>query len=86
MKHQVHLKNVPDYIIPETLRNMAGIATNRKRKWNNSSNAAATATGNNNRKRGNKNNSFKPKTTETQKRFNKRKADPLDMGLAKRKR
>ena len=82
MKHQVHLKNVPDYIIPETLRNMAGIATNRKRKWNNSNATAANI-----RKQGNnKNNSFKPKTTETQKKFNKRKADPLDMGLAKRKR
>ena len=64
MKHQDHLKNVPDYIIPETLRNMAGIATAAKRKK-----------------------TFKAKATETQKRFNKRKADPLDMGLpTKRKR
>jgi hypothetical protein len=66
VKHQVHLKNVPDYIIPEALRSMAGISTGRS-----------------NKKRPHH---FKPKTTETQKRFNKRKSDPLDMGLSKRKR
>jgi hypothetical protein len=63
VKHQEHLKNVPDYIIPETLKRMTGGGGGK-----------------------NKQRQFKTKTTETQKRFNKRKADPLDMGLAKRKR
>ena len=65
MKQQDHLKNVPDYIIPDTLKSLAG---GKKRKQQQQTRL------------------FKPRATETQKRFNKRKADPLDMGLAKRKR
>jgi len=63
VKQQEHLKNVPEYIIPQTLRTMAGMGGPRKKRKN-----------------------FKPKTTDTQKKFNKRKADPLDFGIAKRKR
>jgi len=61
VKHQEHLKNVPEYIIPQTLRSMAGMR-GKKRKGNHT------------------------KPSETQKKFQKRKADPLDFGIAKRKK
>eukprot|EP00088_Acartia_fossae_P043836 TRINITY_DN4632_c0_g1_i16.p1 TRINITY_DN4632_c0_g1~~TRINITY_DN4632_c0_g1_i16.p1 ORF type:complete len:755 (-),score=211.92 TRINITY_DN4632_c0_g1_i16:72-2336(-) len=62
VKHQEHMKNIPEYIIPETLKTVAGISTKKKRK------------------------NFKPQNTQTQKKYNKRKADPLDFGMSKRKK
>ena len=63
VKHQEHLKNVPEYIVPETLRKMTGMTKKRGKKGKGGG-----------------------KTTETQKKFNKRKADPLDLGVAKKRR
>ena len=62
VKHQEHLKNVPEYIVPETLKKMTGMKKGRK-----------------GRKAGGK-------LTDTQKKFNKRKADPLDLGVSKKRR
>ena len=66
VKHQEHLKNVPEYIVPETLKTLTGMRTNKKKK---------------NRKSGNGN-----KKTDTQKKFLKRSADPLHLGVTKKKR
>ena len=65
VKHQVHLKNVPEYIVPETLKRITGIKSNKRRK----------------NKRGGGG-----KITETQKKFMKRSADPLHLGVSKKKR
>jgi len=32
VKHQEHLKNVPEYIVPETLKSMTGMKSNKRRK------------------------------------------------------
>merc|ERR1719210_600160 len=56
VKHQEHLKNVPEYIVPETLKRITGIKSTKRRK-----NKKAGTGG---------------KVTETQKKFNKRTADP----------
>jgi len=32
VKHQDHLKNVPEYIVPETLKSMTGMKSNKRRK------------------------------------------------------
>jgi len=61
VKRQEHLKNVPEYIIPETLRTMAGMKSKTKKVKHN-------------------------KPSPGQRKFNKRKADPLDFGIAKRKK
>jgi len=66
VKQQQHLKNVPEYIVPETLKKMTGMS---KRKG-----------------RGKKGKGGGQKVTETQKKFNKRKADPLDLGVSKKRR
>ena len=66
VKHQEHLKNVPEYIVPETLKRITGIKSTKRRK---------------NKKAGSG-----WKVTETQKKFNKRTADPLHLGVSKRKR
>ena len=66
VKQQQHLKNVPEYIVPETLKKMTGMS---KRKG-----------------RGKKVKGGGQKVTETQKKFNKRKADPLDLGVSKKRR
>ena len=60
MKQQEHLRNVPEYIIPETLRSMTG-GGGRKKKKNH------------------------PQISDVQKKFNKRKADPLDFGVKRKK-
>lgn len=65
VKHQEHLKNVPEYIVPETLRKMTGMTKKRGKG---------------------KKGKGGGKTTETQKKFNKRKADPLDLGVSKKRR
>lgn len=64
VKHQAHLKNVPEYIVPDTLKKMSGMVRNKRK------------------------NKFKqkPRHTEAQKKFEKRKADPLDMGVSKRRK
>merc|ERR1711994_971852 len=66
VKQQQHLKNVPEYIVPETLKKMTGMS---KRKG-----------------KGKKGKGGGQKVTETQKKFNKRKADPLDLGVSKKRR
>ena len=66
VKQQDHMKNVPEYIVPETLKRMTGMKSSKKRKG----------------KKGGKGGKF----SDTQKQFLKRKADPLDMGIAKKKR
>ena len=66
VKHQEHLKNVPEYIVPETLKRITGIKSNKRRK-----NKKAGTGG---------------KLTDTQKKFNKRSADPLHLGVSKRRR
>jgi len=63
VKQQDHMKNVPDYIIPHTLRSMTAGGGQRKRKANHNR-----------------------QPSEAAKKFNKRKADPLDFNLGKRKR
>ena len=68
MKQQEHLKNVPEYIIPQTLRTMAGMGGRGKRNPN---------------KR--KQQQHHPASSEAQKKFNKRKADPLDLGIKRKK-
>ncbi|XP_023328223.1 probable ATP-dependent RNA helicase DDX56 [Eurytemora carolleeae] len=60
VKQQEHLRNVPEYIIPETLRSMTG-GGGRKKKKNH------------------------PQISDVQKKFNKRKADPLDFGVKRKK-
>jgi ATP-dependent RNA helicase DDX56/DBP9 len=65
VKHQEHLKNVPEYIVPETLKKMTGM---RKGKGRGKGKGGG-------------------KMTDTQKKFNKRKADPLDsLGGSKKRR
>merc|ERR1712083_1123600 len=32
VKHQEHLKNIPEYIVPETLKRITGIKSNKRRK------------------------------------------------------
>jgi len=66
VKQQDHLKNVPEYIVPETLKRMTGMKSSKKRRG----------------KKGGKGG----KMSDTQKQFLKRKADPLDMGISKKKR
>ena len=66
VKQQDHLKNVPEYIVPETLKRMAGMKTAKKK----------------NKKKG----KGGAKITDTQKQFLKRKADPLHLGVSKKKR
>ena len=66
VKQQDHLKNVPEYIVPETLKRMAGMKTAKKK----------------NKKKG----KGSAKITDTQKQFLKRKADPLHLGVSKKKR
>ena len=72
IKHQEHLKNVPDYIVPETLKTMTGIKEKGKKK----------------KKRGNKNNKSggKSSLSDNQKKYLKRSADPLHLGISKRKK
>ena len=65
VKHQVHLKNVPEYIVPETLKRITGIKSNKRRR---------------NKRAGG------GKITDTQKKFMKRSADPLHLGVSKKKR
>ena len=65
VKHQEHLKNVPEYIVPETLKKMSGMGRNKNKR---------------------KNKKFKTKISDAQKKFEKRKADPLHMGVAKRRK
>merc|ERR1712098_285599 len=69
VKQQEHLKNVPEYIIPQTLRSMAGMSGGGRKKPNNQGGKSKG----------------KPQTSEAQKKFNKRKADPLDFGVKRRK-
>merc|ERR1712129_172524 len=66
VKHQDHLKNVPEYIAPETLKRMTGMKSSKRRS------------GKKGEKGGN--------VSDTHKQFLKRKADPLDMGISKKKR
>merc|ERR1712059_208088 len=66
VKHQEHLKNVPEYIVPETLRKMTGMRRGKGKKGKGKSGAG--------------------KVTDTQKQFNKRKADPLDFGVSKKRK
>ena len=66
VKHLEHLKNVPEYIVPETLKAMTGMASSKKR-------------GNRKRKGG----QFK---TQTQKKFLKKAADPLQLQISKTKK
>ena len=65
VKHQEHMKNVPEYIVPETLKRITGIKSNKRRK----------------NKRGGGG-----RITDTQKKFMKRSADPLHLGVSKKKR
>ena len=65
VKHQEHMKNVPEYIVPETLKRITGIKSNKRRK----------------NKRGGGG-----RVTDTQKKFMKRSADPLHLGVSKKKR
>merc|ERR1712051_521946 len=67
VKQQQHLKNVPEYIVPETLKKMTGMSK-RRGKWKKGKGGGGQ------------------KVTETQKKFNKRKADPLDLGVSKKRR
>jgi len=67
VKRQEHLKNVPEYIVPETLKKMSGMARKRNIKRKNKF-------------------QFKPRHTDAQKKFEKRKADPLDMGVSKKRK
>ena len=66
VKHQEHLKNVPEYIVPETLKRITGIKSSKRRKNKKAANGG--------------------KLTDTQKKFNKRSADPLHLGVSKRRR
>merc|ERR1712014_97873 len=66
VKQQEHLKNVPEYIVPETLKKMTGMSKRKGRSM--------------------KGKGGGQKVTETQKKFNKRKADPLDLGVSKKRR
>merc|ERR1712128_82005 len=66
LKHQDHLKNVPEYIVPETLKRMTGMKSSKRRRG----------------KKGGKGGNV----SDTHKQFLKRKADPLDMGISKKKR
>jgi len=64
VKRHDHFKNVPDYIVPETLKKFTGNAKRRNKK----------------------NKSMGPRPTDAQKKFEKRQADPLDMGISKRRK
>ena len=64
VKQQQHLKNVPEYIVPETLKKMTGMKTRKGR--------------------GKKGKGVR--VSDTQKKFNKRAADPLDLGVSKKRR
>jgi len=66
VKHQVHLKNIPEYIVPETLKRITGIKSNKRRKNKRAGGGA--------------------RVTDTQKKFMKRSADPLHLGVSKKKR
>ena len=66
VKHQVHLKNIPEYIVPETLKRITGIKSNKRRKNKRAGGGA--------------------RVTDTQKKFIKRSADPLHLGVSKKKR
>ena len=68
VKQQQHLKNVPEYIVPETLKKMTGMSKRRGKGKKGKGGGAGQ------------------KVTETQKKFNKRKADPLDLGVSKKRR
>ena len=68
VKHQEHLKNVPEYIVPETLKNLTGMKSSKRKR---------------NKKGGGPG---RGKKTETQKKFLKRTADPLHLGISKKKR
>ena len=68
VKHQDHLKNVPEYIVPETLKRLTGMKSSKKKK---------------NRKGGGQGGG---KKTDTQKKFLKRSADPLHLGVNKKRR
>ena len=68
VKHQEHLKNVPEYIVPETLKNLTGMKSSKRKR---------------NKKGGGPGGG---KKTETQKKFLKRTADPLHLGISKKKR
>ena len=67
VKQQQHLKNVPEYIVPETLKKMTGMSKRRGKGKKGKGGGGQ-------------------KVTETQKKFNKRKADPLDLGVSKKRR
>ena len=68
VKHQEHLKNVPEYIVPETLKNLTGMKSSKRKR---------------NKKGGGPGGG---KKTETQKKLLKRTADPLHLGISKKKR
>jgi len=65
VKQQQHLKNVPEYIVPETLKKMTGMKTRKGRGKKGKGGA---------------------RVSDTQKKFNKRAADPLDLGVSKKRR
>jgi len=67
VKHQDHMKNIPEYIVPETLKRITGMKTSKKK-----SRKGGVGKGG--------------KLSANQKQFLKRKADPLDMGISKRRR
>ena len=71
VKHQDHLKNVPEYIVPETLKTLTGIKSNKRRRK---------------KKGGAGGGGGGEKKSENQKKFLKRTADPLHLGISKRKR
>ena len=62
------MKNVPEYIVPETLKRLTGMKSSKKKK---------------NRKGGGQGGG---KKTDTQKKFLKRSADPLHLGVNKKRR
>ena len=66
VKQQDHLKNVPEYIVPETLKRMTGMKSSKRRRGKKAGKGG--------------------QVSDTQKQFLKRKADPLDMGISKKKR
>merc|ERR1712173_307926 len=67
VKQQQHLKNVPEYIVPETLKKMTGMSKRRGKGKKGKGGGGQ-------------------KVTETKKKFNKRKADLLDLGVSKKRR
>jgi len=64
VKRHEHMKNVPEYIVPETLKKFTGSSKRRNKK----------------------NKSAGSRPSDAQKKFEKRKADPLDMGISKRRK